>query len=501
MNKTFGSLFSGGGGADWGAMAAGLTPVFGVEYDNAIADCYERNIGKHVIRSTVQAVDYSKLPSVWLLHMSPVCTSFSVAKANGEETQLDIDAANACARAIRENKPRNVTIENVQGYRQSKSFKIICDTLRDCGYKYRVVIENAANYGVAQTRVRLFVLASLDRLPRKPQPTHQKPSESHQSSLFETRLPNWIGWYAAIEDLLPTLPLAYHRKGQPCEFDPDGLECRKSAWCRGHFAKWQEARLPKELTNSLMFEPTEMRDNGQQINANDPACTIKASKHDNFRAFIVESDVAGDRAVAIRNSDCPMMTVKANSGGNQPKAFLLNASSTIECNVAAGSAATQVANSRGLSQKAFIVNGTENSYGESVTLPQGDAPMFSVVAQTGQRQIPRAFIVPDGLYARPKSYGALLVDGQQSNPSRDGRTANTRKGNEPSITINATQGKSIHSAWLSSGRIVRMNPCCLARFQSFPDSYELPESATLACRIIGNAVTPMLYRELLRCFD
>mgnify|MGYP000440924384 FL=1 len=35
--KTYASLFTGGGLADWGARAAGLTPVWGVELDAQIA--------------------------------------------------------------------------------------------------------------------------------------------------------------------------------------------------------------------------------------------------------------------------------------------------------------------------------------------------------------------------------------------------------------------------------------------------------------------------------
>jgi site-specific DNA-cytosine methylase len=37
----------------------------------------------------------------------------------------------------------------------------------------------------------------------------------------------------------------------------------------------------------------------------------------------------------------------------------------------------------------------------------------------------------------------------------------------------------------------------LARFQSFPDWYELPERNALACKIIGNAVPPLLMRRVM----
>jgi site-specific DNA-cytosine methylase len=45
-------------------------------------------------------------------------------------------------------------------------------------------------------------------------------------------------------------------------------------------------------------------------------------------------------------------------------------------------------------------------------------------------------------------------------------------------------------------RVVKMTTRCLARFQSFPDSYVLPRSG-IAAKIIGNAVPPLLYQKII----
>jgi site-specific DNA-cytosine methylase len=42
-----------------------------------------------------------------------------------------------------------------------------------------------------------------------------------------------------------------------------------------------------------------------------------------------------------------------------------------------------------------------------------------------------------------------------------------------------------------------MTPRALARFQSFPDDYQLPPLKRLACKIIGNAVPPVMARAML----
>jgi site-specific DNA-cytosine methylase len=58
-------------------------------------------------------------------------------------------------------------------------------------------------------------------------------------------------------------------------------------------------------------------------------------------------------------------------------------------------------------------------------------------------------------------------------------------------------GSSGGRAWLTTGRVVKMTPRALARFQSFPDNYALPDRASLACCILGNAAPPLLMRSVM----
>lgn len=474
--KTFGDLFSGGGGATVGAIASGYTPIFGVEYDPRIAAIANHNLGGHVRVMNVLEANPLDFPRVDLLHASPPCPSFSTAKVGGEETELDIALARKVAEFITIMRPRSFTTENVQGYRHSQSFKIICNALRLSGYQYRVVILNAQNYGVPQSRVRLFVMASLGILPSAPLKTHSAATDE-QETLFEKALPAPIGWYEAIEDLIPTLPLAYKRKGLPCPTDPIGVECRQSAFRRGHFAPWQEARIGSEYKTLLACVQGEASDYREET---EPSPTI-ASNHSatKYRALLVGAGGYDGDVVSASPSD-PSFVVTANQNQqNQIRALLVGGANTSEEQAAEGvgvSKSTETARcvnaSNSKNWKAFIVNGTENNNGKSVTLPQGDAPMFSVVAQTGQRQIPRAFIVPDGNeYAfRP------------------------RVAHEPCATLGATnKGK----ACLESGRIVQMTTRALARFQTVPDLYVLSGNNALDCKIIGNAVPCLLYQRIV----
>jgi DNA (cytosine-5)-methyltransferase 1 len=53
-----------------------------------------------------------------------------------------------------------------------------------------------------------------------------------------------------------------------------------------------------------------------------------------------------------------------------------------------------------------------------------------------------------------------------------------------------------YSEGLVHGCVVAMTPRAIARLQSLSDSYQLPESRTLASRVIGNAVPPLLVQRL-----
>lgn len=87
---------------------------------------------------------------------------------------------------------------------------------------------------------------------------------------------------------------------------------------------------------------------------------------------------------------------------------------------------------------------------------------------------------------------AVLIDGQ--NAGRDRIT--TRLDAEPAFTV-TNPAKAYPRAIIDSGRIVMLDNHCMARFQTFPDWYKLPDRRTLASRVIGNAVPPLLYQKIV----
>ena len=168
MLETFATMFSGGGGADLGLLAAGLRPVWAVERDPRIAAVYAENFGHWPIVADVCAVDYAALPRCDWLHASPECTRASKANRHAGESPIDLAVGEAVQRALVAMRPLVFTLENVWEYRRFSAFRGICRELERLGYVYDFDHVNAADHGVPQTRKRLILRASRLLLPPLP---------------------------------------------------------------------------------------------------------------------------------------------------------------------------------------------------------------------------------------------------------------------------------------------------------------------------------------------
>ena len=330
------TIFTGFDGAGLGMKAAGLDVVAGIELDPEIAEVARAN-GLPVKTADVTKEDPGNYIGIEALHASLPCPNFTTAKANRAETKKDIDLAQAVCRFIEALRPVIFTLENVWAYRQSRSWALIEDTLFRLGYLPDVQHLNAADFGVPQTRKRMIVRAVRGSFaPALPSPVP------------------WVGWYEAIEDLIPTLP-------------------------ESQFAPWQLERLPEEIKTWLV---------GNDRNGNE-------------RDHLNRSEI-----------DDPAFTITSSNG-------------------------TKL--------KAYLVNTREMHHGEGITAVSGDTPAYTLPAtSTGDRH--KAFIVPGG--------NATSFD--------------VRSADEPVRTIGDTERVgNIPRAWLSQGRVVKMTPRALARFQAF----------------------------------
>ena len=168
-------LFCGGGGSSCGARMAGTRTVGGVDLwplatetfrlNNPDATVYtedSRGLDPNKVRKKIGQVD--------LLLASPECTNHSPAKGNLPRCERSRRTAFEVIRFARCFEPRWVVVENVIQMEGWKGFDSWLKQLQKLGYHTLVAKLTAADYGVAQTRRRLFVLCDRDSepcLPRK----------------------------------------------------------------------------------------------------------------------------------------------------------------------------------------------------------------------------------------------------------------------------------------------------------------------------------------------
>jgi DNA (cytosine-5)-methyltransferase 1 len=199
-------LFCGAGGASLGIESAGFDLIAAIDTDTDALDTHADNLSGYTVNHDLSSVDTSIIPNTDIdyVHGSPPCQGFSVAKGDrdvdDERNSLVFDFIDWVA----EINPRVVSMENVTGMLSISSHFMdkVVSAFRDAGYtvKYRTL--NAADYGVPQTRKRVFTVAihnDVDTIKRWfPKPTHSKTATT---TLDGRELNEWQTVEDAISDL------------------------------------------------------------------------------------------------------------------------------------------------------------------------------------------------------------------------------------------------------------------------------------------------------------
>jgi DNA (cytosine-5)-methyltransferase 1 len=183
------------GGLDLGAEDAGYVVAAAVERDRNAAAPMEKNF-RHLHSPVIQD-DILGVPTRRLLRAAglkgrarpdlliggPPCTPFSKSGfwLEWKRAGLDPDASllQAYTRVLAESRPRAFVLENVYAltYNNKASRPAYERLLREidaAGYDWRAKVLNAADYGVPQSRPRLFVIGvpKGEKLPDHPEATH-----------------------------------------------------------------------------------------------------------------------------------------------------------------------------------------------------------------------------------------------------------------------------------------------------------------------------------------
>jgi DNA (cytosine-5)-methyltransferase 1 len=182
MNKrlTAIDLFSGCGGLTLGLKMAGFRVLAGVEIDAKAAHTYKLNHSDvSLIHGDIRETDPVdlirtlgvRIGDLDLLAACPPCLGFSrIRTKNGARSNSDPrnDLAMMFLSYAKALRPRHLLLENVPGLRQEAVWRKLIGGLVREGDDVVEGIMDANDYGVAQRRKRLIMLASLGKTPVMP---------------------------------------------------------------------------------------------------------------------------------------------------------------------------------------------------------------------------------------------------------------------------------------------------------------------------------------------
>jgi DNA (cytosine-5)-methyltransferase 1 len=163
-------LFCGAGGSSCGARAAGFRLLAAFDAWELAGKVYSDNFpDARFYHSKLEQLDAAgvaeSLGSIDLLMASPECTNHSPAKGNRPRCEKSKDTAFQVVRFARALKPRWIVIENVVSMRNWNRYDEFIEKLEALGYFIREQVLNAKDFGVPQSRRRLFITGDLKVTP------------------------------------------------------------------------------------------------------------------------------------------------------------------------------------------------------------------------------------------------------------------------------------------------------------------------------------------------
>lgn len=182
-------LFCGAGGSSAGAQAAGVKMVAGVDMWATATETFAANFpDAQVFTSRLEAAPclsdlHTEVGDVDLLLASPECTNHTCAKGGAPRDEASRATAMQVVAYARTLHPRWLVLENVTHMRPWSRYDELKRALSALDYCLTEHVLNAADFGVAQRRVRLFLVGDRRRQPAPCVSTHSGRQHSAASVL------------------------------------------------------------------------------------------------------------------------------------------------------------------------------------------------------------------------------------------------------------------------------------------------------------------------------
>ena len=170
---TFADLFCGGGFGARGAVTAGAQPVLAVDAWNIATETYKSNFpSAEVYCSPIEDINPRELARDYrpdVLLTSPECTSHSIARGAKPGCEQSKETAIGIIPWIKAMEPRWLIVENVNRMKKWGRHNELVSSIESAGYRVNDLVLNAADFGVPQSRKRMFLVCDREgsKLPGK----------------------------------------------------------------------------------------------------------------------------------------------------------------------------------------------------------------------------------------------------------------------------------------------------------------------------------------------
>lgn len=159
---TFVDLFCGGGFGARGAVSGGGVPLLGLDAWELATRTYKANFSDaDVITSYIEQVNVQELGNKYqpdVLLTSPECTSHSIARGSKPGSERSRETALGIVPWVEAMNPRWVIVENVNRMKKWDRHNELVQTIESLGYSVSDLYLNAAEFGAAQARKRMFLV-------------------------------------------------------------------------------------------------------------------------------------------------------------------------------------------------------------------------------------------------------------------------------------------------------------------------------------------------------
>ncbi len=169
-NITFIDLFAGIGGIRLGFENAckeiGLSTncVFSSEIKSHAISVYKENFKEEKVHGDITQIDAKSIPDFDYLLAGFPCQSFSTAGKRKGFSDIRGTLFFDIVRILKEKKPIGFILENVDGlvkHDGGETFKTILRELEELEYKVSWKVLNASDFGIPQSRKRIYIIGSL----------------------------------------------------------------------------------------------------------------------------------------------------------------------------------------------------------------------------------------------------------------------------------------------------------------------------------------------------